>query len=83
MADAVAALCCGRPGQAETLYSLHRSEITARFTSQERELAANLAEQGAPAGPARGAQATLAVLEQRVVAYKTLLEQQYGARCNT
>ena len=66
--------------RAEALYSLHRSEITARFTSQERELAANLAEQDALRAQRDGAQATLAVLKQRVAAYKTLLDQQYGAR---
>lgn len=66
--------------KAEALFRLHRSEITARIHSQERELAANRAEQASLAAERERAEATLAVLDQRVGAYKTLLDQQYGAK---
>ncbi len=66
--------------KAEALYRLQRREISARIRSQERELAANRAEQGALQAERDGVQATLAVLVQRVAAYKALLDQQYGAK---
>jgi len=66
--------------KAEALYRLHRREIASRVSSRERELAANRAEQAALQAERERAQATLAVLAQRVVAYKTLMDQQYGAK---
>lgn len=66
--------------KAETLYRQHRSEIEARIRSQESELAANLAEQTTLRAERDGVRTSLAVLTQRVTAYKTLMEQQYGAR---
>ena len=46
----------------------------------EKDLAANLAEQATVKAEMTRAQATLAVLIQRVAAYKALVDQQYGAR---
>ena len=66
--------------RAEALYQLHRREITAALHAQEGELAANRAEQAALVAERERTQATLAVLVQRVTAYKTLLDQQYGAK---
>ncbi len=66
--------------RAEALYQLHRREITAALHAQEGELAANRAEQAALQAERERTQATLAVLVQRVTAYKTLLDQQYGAK---
>ena len=66
--------------KAEALYRLNRAEILARRLSQEKELAANRAEQASVKAELDRAEATLAVLEQRVAAYRSLLEQKYGAR---
>jgi len=68
-----------QPG-AELLYRRHRQEISAKVLSLIKELAANRAEQLAAAAERARSSATLAVLEQRVVAYKTLLDKQYGAK---
>jgi hemolysin D len=62
------------------LYRLRRSGITANLRRQHKELAANRAEQQALQAESDRASATLAVLAQRVAAYKTLLDQQYGAK---
>ncbi len=66
--------------RAEALYQLHRREISAALRARERELAANRAEQAALRAERERTGATLAVLAQRVVAYKTLVEQKYGAK---
>ena len=66
--------------RAQALYQQHRLEIDARMRGQMRELAANRAEHATVEAERERAEATLAVLAQRVSAYKTLLEQQYGAR---
>ena len=66
--------------KAEALYRLNRREILARIRGQEKELAANRAEQASVWAERDRAEATLEVLAQRVAAYRTLLEQQYGAK---
>ena len=66
--------------RAEALYQLHRREISAALRARERELAANRAEQAALRAERERTGATLAVLAQRVAAYKTLVEQKYGAK---
>ncbi len=66
--------------RAEALYQLHRREISAGLRAREGELAANGAEQAALRAERERTGATLAVLAQRVAAYKTLVEQKYGAR---
>lgn len=66
--------------RAEALYLQHRKEAGARLRGLEQELAANRADQATVRAERDRARATLAVLLERVAAYKTLLEQQYGAR---
>jgi len=66
--------------KAGALFQLNQREILARIRGQERELAANRAEQQSVRAERERAEATLAVLVQRVDAYRTLLEQQYGAK---
>jgi hemolysin D len=66
--------------KAGALYQLNQREILARIRGQEKELAANRAEQQSVRAERERAEATLAVLVQRVDAYRTLLEQQYGAK---
>ena len=66
--------------RAETLFRQHRQEIAARMLSLEKELAANRAEQATARAERARASATLAVLVERVAAYKTLMDQQYGAK---
>ena len=66
--------------KAEALYRLNRREILGRIRSQQKELAANRAEQASVRAERNRAQATLAVLTQRVDAYRSLLEQKYGAK---
>ena len=66
--------------RAERLYQQHRVEIAARMLGLEKDLAANRAEQATVRAERDRAEATLAVLAERVAAYKSLLEQQYGAR---
>ncbi len=66
--------------RAEALYRLNRREILGRIRGQQKELAANRAEQSSVRAERDRAEATLAVLAQRVAAYRTLLEQQYGAK---
>ena len=66
--------------KAEALYKLNRMETLARIRGQQKELAANRAEQAAVRAERDRAEATLAVLAQRVEAYRALLEQQYGAK---
>tara|TARA_R110001592_G_scaffold357416_1_gene660685 strand:+ start:273844 stop:275280 length:1437 start_codon:yes stop_codon:yes gene_type:complete len=65
---------------AATLYGQHRQEISARMLSLEKELAANGAEQATARAERLRTRATLAVLVERVAAYKTLVDKQYGAR---
>lgn len=65
---------------ASAVYARHREEIAARMLAFEKELAANAAEQASVAAQERKTQAILAVLAQRVAAYGTLVERQYGAR---
>jgi len=66
--------------RANTLYGQYRGEIAARMLALAKELAANRAEQATVKAEMNRAQATLAVLIQRVAAYKALLDRQYGAR---
>jgi hemolysin D len=66
--------------KAEALYKLNRMETLASIRGQQKELAANRAEQAAVRAERDRAEATLAVLAQRVEAYRALLEQQYGAK---
>ncbi len=66
--------------RAEQLYRQHRVEITARMLGLDRELAANRAEQDAVGAERDRAGATLAVLAERVAAYKSLVDRQNGAR---
>ncbi len=66
--------------KAAALYRLSRREILATLRSQKKELAANRAEQASVKAELSRAEATLAVLMQRVAAYRKLLQQQYGAR---
>jgi hemolysin D len=66
--------------KAEALYRLNQMETLARIRGQQKELAANRAEQAAVRAERDRAEATLAVLAQRVEAYRALLEQQYGAK---
>tara|TARA_R110001599_G_scaffold353823_1_gene599176 strand:- start:57925 stop:59361 length:1437 start_codon:yes stop_codon:yes gene_type:complete len=66
--------------EAEKLYHQHRQEISARMLSLEKELAANGAEQVTARAERARTRATLAVLVERVTAYKTLVDKQYGAR---
>lgn len=65
---------------ARSLYEQYRQEITARLSGFDKELSANAAEQNTVAAEHSRARATLDVLAQRVSAYETLLEQQYGAK---
>jgi hemolysin D len=66
--------------RALALYRQHRHEMSARMLSLDKELAANQAEQATVRAERDRAQATLAILIERVAAYKALLDQQYGAR---
>ena len=66
--------------RAEALYRQHRQEIAARMLSLEKELTANEAEQATARAERVRVSATLAVLVERVAAYKTLMDQQYGAK---
>lgn len=66
--------------RANSTYVQQRAEIVARIGSLEKELSANLAEQSVVRAEKDRVQATLAVLSQRVVAYKTLLDKQYSAK---
>jgi hemolysin D len=62
------------------LYQQQQSEVTARMAALHGELSANLAEQSALGAERDKVSGTLAVLVERVAAYKALLEKQYGAR---
>ena len=66
--------------RAETLYQQHRQEISARILSLEMELAANRSGQATVSAERTRASATLSVLIERVVAYKALVDRQYGAK---
>lgn len=66
--------------KADTLYRQHRLEISASLEVLARELAANRAERATLQAERDGVRATLQVLAQRVAAYKTLVDQRYGAR---
>jgi len=66
--------------RAEMLYHQHRQEIAARMLILDKELASNEAEQATARAERVRASATLAVLVERVAAYKTLMDQQYGAK---
>lgn len=76
-APPMAALSVAR---AERLYRQYQQEITARITSLEKELAANRAGQARSKAEQARANAILSVLIERVAAYKTLVDRQYGAR---
>ncbi len=62
------------------LYRQQQAEVMARLSGLHSELAANQAQQRALGAEKEKNQATLAVLVQRVAAYKSLLDKQYGAR---
>jgi hemolysin D len=62
------------------LYQQQQSEITARMDALHSELGANLAEQNALRAQRDKTTGILAVLIERVAAYKALLDKQYGAR---
>ncbi|MCB1678841.1 MAG: HlyD family type I secretion periplasmic adaptor subunit [Halioglobus sp.] len=66
--------------RADALYRQYREEITARLLGLEKELAASRAERTTVRAERARVQATLAILEQRVGAYKALLDRQYGAK---
>lgn len=66
--------------RAELTYRQQRAEIVARMASLQNELNANQAEQTSVGAEKERAQATLAVLSERVAAYKSLLDKQYSAR---
>jgi hemolysin D len=66
--------------RARALFRQHRHETNARMLTLVKELAANRAEQATVKAERDRAQATLAVLMQRVAAYKALLDQHYGAK---
>ncbi|MEM8561042.1 MAG: HlyD family type I secretion periplasmic adaptor subunit [Pseudomonadota bacterium] len=66
--------------RAEALYTQHRDEITARLLSLSKELSANEAEQRSVNAEQERAEATLRVLDERVAAYKALVDRQYGAK---
>lgn len=65
---------------AASVFSRHRDEITARLDGFARELGASRAEQRSLEAEEAKARATLAILEERVDAYETLVKRQYGAR---
>lgn len=62
------------------LYQQQQLETTARLAALQSELDANRAEQHTLKAELYKTQATLAVLVERVAAYKSLLEKQYGSR---
>jgi hemolysin D len=62
------------------LYHQQQSEITARLAALRSESNVNRAEQATLSAELDKSKATLAVLVERVGAYKLLLEKQYGAR---
>ncbi|MFT4824832.1 MAG: hemolysin D [Halioglobus sp.] len=66
--------------RADLTYRQQRAEIEARMASLKNELLANQAEQTSVRIEKDRAEATLAVLSERVIAYKTLLDKQYSAR---
>jgi hemolysin D len=66
--------------RAELTYRQQRAEILARMATMQNELKANEAEQTTVRLEQEKALATLAVLSERVVAYKTLLDKQYSAK---
>ncbi len=63
-----------------TLYQQQQLETTAGLAASHSELSENSAEQRALGAELDKNRATLAVLEQRVTAYKLLMDKQYGAR---
>jgi membrane fusion protein, hemolysin D len=66
--------------RARALYVQHRAEISARLNGLNKERDATRAERSMARGEREKVEATLAILRQRVAAYKALLEKQYGAR---
>ena len=66
--------------RAELTYKQQRAEISAGMAGFENELNANQAEQTMVRAEKSRAQATLAILSERVVAYKTLMDKQYSAK---
>lgn len=67
-------------GRVESLFEQQRTEITSRIESAEKEREANLAEQRSAQAELERTEATLAILKERVAAYQTLMENQYGAK---
>lgn len=65
---------------AEKVFRQHREETMSRLFGFDQDLAANRSEQAMVQAEQALATASLAVLIERVVAYKTLVERQYGAR---
>lgn len=65
---------------AKTLLQQKTGEILASTEAFDRELAASAADKSALQAEQHRATTTLQVLRERVVAYETLLQRQYGAR---
>jgi hemolysin D len=66
--------------QAMALYASHSEEAAAKLLKLDKELAAVAAEERALGAEKQKLEATLAILTERVATYRTLLDQQYGAR---
>lgn len=62
------------------IFSQHQREAIARLAGYAKDLAANHAQRNAVLAQREQAQAGLTILTQRVDAYKTLVERQYGSR---
>lgn len=66
--------------RAEGLYLEHRREISARLDRVAWEMAANRSERASVRAEQDRTRATLAILRERVAAYKALLDRNYGAK---
>ena len=66
--------------RAKALYMQQRAELDARLDALEKERDAALAGRAVNHAEEDKVQATLAILQERVAAHKSLLEKQYGAR---
>ena len=67
-------------GRARSLFVGHRDEIATRLAVLDKELAFTLQEILTVEAEEQRARSSLAVIEERVSAYRQLLEKQYGAR---
>ncbi len=66
--------------RARSLFAGHRDEIANRLAGLDSDLASTLQEMLTVEAEEQRARASLAVIEERVAAYRQLLEKQYGAR---